>query len=267
MTACSAHKTLPVLTGGAWLNIGDPRFVSDAKDAMALFGSTSPSYLVMASLDLCTRWIEQESKDAYRDLERTVGQLREAAVQAGMTLPQGPADPTRLFLPHCGRGDVRGAGGGTFPELWSGAGICRRGFRSIDSNPLEYRAGFSAGARCDPNHAQTIAAGIAGNGFAAVAAHVCFFAGGSLCFAGRGSLGESSGKNCGFCGLPVSAWRAGGHAWGKNYPGSRRVFTEVWIFYGKSAKIKRIHQRKKEAGNPWNFQVSWEMNPSKNRCP
>ncbi len=96
MTACSAHKTLPVLTGGAWLNIGDPRFVSDAKDAMALFGSTSPSYLVMASLDLCTRWIEQESKDAYRDLERTVGQLREAAVQAGMTLPQGPADPTRL---------------------------------------------------------------------------------------------------------------------------------------------------------------------------
>ena len=63
---------------------------------MALFGSTSPSYLVMASLDLCTRWIEQESKDAYRDLERTVGQLREATVQAGMTLPQGPADPTRL---------------------------------------------------------------------------------------------------------------------------------------------------------------------------
>ena len=25
-----------------------------------------------------------------------MGQLREAAVQAGMTLPQGPADPTRL---------------------------------------------------------------------------------------------------------------------------------------------------------------------------
>lgn len=98
MTACSAHKTLPVLTGGAWLNIGDPRFVSEAKDAMALFGSTSPSYLVMASLDLCTRWMEQEAKDAYRNLERTVRRLRKAAMQEGMALPQGPVDPTRISL-------------------------------------------------------------------------------------------------------------------------------------------------------------------------
>ncbi|MCI9575583.1 MAG: amino acid decarboxylase [Clostridiales bacterium] len=98
MTACSAHKTLPVLTGGAWLNIGDPRFVSEAKEAMALFGSTSPSYLVMASLDLCTRWMEQEAKDAYRNLERTVRRLRKAAMQEGMALPQGPVDPTRISL-------------------------------------------------------------------------------------------------------------------------------------------------------------------------
>jgi len=50
----SAHKTLPVLTGGAYLHFGKnaPAGMEEhAKAAMALFGSTSPSYLIMASLD------------------------------------------------------------------------------------------------------------------------------------------------------------------------------------------------------------------------
>ena len=53
--ACdSAHKTLPVLTGGAYLHISRnaPASLSArAKDALALFGSTSPSYLILESLD------------------------------------------------------------------------------------------------------------------------------------------------------------------------------------------------------------------------
>ncbi len=51
----SAHKTLPVLTGGAYLHIGShlPALFRDhAKQALALFGSTSPSYLILQSLDL-----------------------------------------------------------------------------------------------------------------------------------------------------------------------------------------------------------------------
>jgi arginine/lysine/ornithine decarboxylase len=47
----SAHKTLPVLTGGAYLHIRDEKLAQDAKDALALFGSTSPSYLILQSLD------------------------------------------------------------------------------------------------------------------------------------------------------------------------------------------------------------------------
>ena len=47
----SAHKTLPVLTGGAYLHIRDEVLALDAKDALALFGSTSPSYLILQSLD------------------------------------------------------------------------------------------------------------------------------------------------------------------------------------------------------------------------
>lgn len=47
----SAHKTLPVLTGGAYLHMGPDWTTEEAKAAMALFGSTSPSWLILQSLD------------------------------------------------------------------------------------------------------------------------------------------------------------------------------------------------------------------------
>jgi len=51
----SAHKTLPALTGAAYLHVSaglemDPQQV---KAALALFGSSSPSWLVLQSLDAC----------------------------------------------------------------------------------------------------------------------------------------------------------------------------------------------------------------------
>lgn len=57
LCCCSAHKTLPVLTGGAYLHVGAglERF---AKNALALFGSTSPSYLILQSLDAANRYLE-----------------------------------------------------------------------------------------------------------------------------------------------------------------------------------------------------------------
>lgn len=57
----SAHKTLPVLTGGAYLHIAPHAFdvsVHGARQAMALFGSTSPSYLILQSLDLCNAYLD-----------------------------------------------------------------------------------------------------------------------------------------------------------------------------------------------------------------
>lgn len=50
----SAHKTLPVLTGGAYLHISKkaPLLLGEkAEYALSLFASTSPSYLIMRSLD------------------------------------------------------------------------------------------------------------------------------------------------------------------------------------------------------------------------
>ena len=57
----SAHKTLPSLTGGAYIHINknaDPVFKSRVREALALFGSTSPSYLILQSLDAVNRYIE-----------------------------------------------------------------------------------------------------------------------------------------------------------------------------------------------------------------
>ena len=54
----SAHKTLPVLTGGAYLHLnrGLPEsLIRQAKTALALFASTSPSYLILQSLDEANR--------------------------------------------------------------------------------------------------------------------------------------------------------------------------------------------------------------------
>lgn len=71
----SAHKTLPVLTGGAYLHIGKNApapFHQRARQAMAVFATTSPSYLIMQSLDLCNRYL---SEDYPSDLAATVARL------------------------------------------------------------------------------------------------------------------------------------------------------------------------------------------------
>ena len=60
MCCSSAHKTLPVLTGGAYLHIAStaPKaFCENAKSALSLFGSTSPSYLILQSLDTANAYI------------------------------------------------------------------------------------------------------------------------------------------------------------------------------------------------------------------
>lgn len=54
MCASSAHKTLPVLTGGAYLQLSEQTFKDigdEVKTALSLFGTTSPSYLILQSLD------------------------------------------------------------------------------------------------------------------------------------------------------------------------------------------------------------------------
>ena len=74
MCCDSAHKTLPVLTGGAYLHISEKgkTYIPHAEDCLSLHASTSPSYLIMQSLDLCNAYLS----DGYRErLNATVKKL------------------------------------------------------------------------------------------------------------------------------------------------------------------------------------------------
>ena len=98
MSACSLHKTLPVLTGGAVLNIINPELIDNAKNAMSLFGSTSPSYPIMASIDLCCQYMSEKGMNEYQQLEKRVLQIKALAKNHGITQPSGSCDNTRICI-------------------------------------------------------------------------------------------------------------------------------------------------------------------------
>ena len=82
----SAHKTLPVLTGGAYLQISKnapENFVKYAKQAMVLFGSTSPSYLTLSSLDLCNRYMAETYRANLNAMVKQVQQAKEKIRKRG----------------------------------------------------------------------------------------------------------------------------------------------------------------------------------------
>ena len=65
MTADSAHKTLPVLTGGSYLHIStnSPKGLEEyARHALEMSGSTSPSYLIMDSMDRAATYLEEQQE-------------------------------------------------------------------------------------------------------------------------------------------------------------------------------------------------------------
>ncbi|MCQ2408254.1 MAG: amino acid decarboxylase [Oscillospiraceae bacterium] len=85
----SAHKTLPVLTGGAYLHIHDdaPEICSRyAKNAMALFGSTSPSWLILTSLDLCNACLGDAYIPQMREAAGAVAEMKKELLSAGWRL-------------------------------------------------------------------------------------------------------------------------------------------------------------------------------------
>ena len=79
MCCDSAHKTLPVLTGGAYLHLADSyKEVDDeaVKEAMSLFGSTSPSYLTLISLDKCNEYLAKDYQSELTDTLKRIGAIK-----------------------------------------------------------------------------------------------------------------------------------------------------------------------------------------------
>ena len=96
----SAHKTLPVLTGGAYLHLSTRicgEMAADvAKSAMALFGSTSPSYLTLASLNRCNRYLAQDYPARLADCIRRLEGVRQTLRDTGWQVLA--SDPLRITI-------------------------------------------------------------------------------------------------------------------------------------------------------------------------
>ena len=99
MCADSAHKTLPVLTGGGYLHVSE-RLAdvsrADVKAAMSVFASTSPSYLILASLDRCNRLLEDEFPAALQAFAERMDHMKRRLTEAGAVLTGG--EPLKLTI-------------------------------------------------------------------------------------------------------------------------------------------------------------------------
>ena len=95
----SAHKTFPVLTGGAYLHIAKDApgiFSEHAKNALALFGTTSPSYLILQSLDLANAYLANGYSKRLADFVLKMEKLKDRLTEHGYCL-QGN-EPLKITL-------------------------------------------------------------------------------------------------------------------------------------------------------------------------
>ena len=99
----SAHKTLSVLTGGAYLHVSKNApafFAEEAERALAIFASTSPSYLILQSLDHANRLLESTLPKKLTALISRVQTLKTRLADRGYTLVGD--EPLKLTLaPKC----------------------------------------------------------------------------------------------------------------------------------------------------------------------
>lgn len=95
----SAHKTLPVLTGGAYLHLSESLnqvWKNDVKHFMEYFSSTSPSYLIMASLDATNEVLDTTFKNSLSECIQRVDVLKNTLVQHGYTILSG--EPMKITI-------------------------------------------------------------------------------------------------------------------------------------------------------------------------
>lgn len=74
----SLHKTLPGLTQTALIHINEKRIdVDSVKRAVSIFETSSPSYLLLSSIDSCTAFLEEEGEEAFRQWKERLSEFDE----------------------------------------------------------------------------------------------------------------------------------------------------------------------------------------------
>ena len=95
----SAHKTLPVLTGGAYLHVAPDApafFRENARRILSLFATTSPSYLTLASLDRCNALLAGDFPEKLERCRQKIAFLRGALPQKMLCAGTEPCKLTLL---------------------------------------------------------------------------------------------------------------------------------------------------------------------------
>ena len=95
----SAHKTLPVLTGGAYIHVSrkyKERFAPYVASYMTMFGSTSPSYLIMQSLDMCNRYIDEKIRHELSECIGRIEKTKKVLVENNVKLME--TEPLKIVI-------------------------------------------------------------------------------------------------------------------------------------------------------------------------
>lgn len=94
----SAHKTLPALTGAAYLHLSKTApgvFFENAVSSLSLFSSSSPSYLILQSLDAVNDLLPQ-FKARLQEFLPKVEKLKKDLLKSGFTL--SGSEPLKLTI-------------------------------------------------------------------------------------------------------------------------------------------------------------------------
>ncbi len=89
MCCDSAHKTLPALTGCAYLHISKnapSSCISNARRALSMFGSTSPSYLLLQSLDKVNEYLSGDWPHRLSECIDKIGECKKFITDCGFVI-------------------------------------------------------------------------------------------------------------------------------------------------------------------------------------
>ena len=83
MVVMSAHKTLPSLTQTSYLHINNSKYISKVEFYKGIFMSTSPSYMMMMSLDYARNFLEEKGEEEYNNLIEVIYRFNKKAKDIG----------------------------------------------------------------------------------------------------------------------------------------------------------------------------------------
>lgn len=94
----SAHKTLPALTGAAWLHLAAGMDAARARRTLRMVQTSSPPFPILRSLDEARAWMDANGRDALTALLAMLAKTREGITQLSGYTNIHSDDPTRLVI-------------------------------------------------------------------------------------------------------------------------------------------------------------------------